>query len=124
MMHRIIAICLLTALLMNTFSRVAVYSGFKRNRQYIAKTLCENRNKPQLHCNGRCYLAKKIKQAEEKEKRQEEQDQKPVLPAALLSDTLNVLADFFKILRLFPGGTERLVFPRAGVEIFHPPPVC
>ena len=30
------------------------------NREYIAKTLCENRNKPKLNCNGKCQLMKKM----------------------------------------------------------------
>lgn len=40
-----------------------------------------------MHCNGRCYLAQKIKQTEEKEKKQERENQKSsyheVIPAAL-----------------------------------------
>ena len=39
------------------------------NKKYIASTLCINRYKPQLKCNGKCFLAKKIKEAE---KNQEE----------------------------------------------------
>jgi hypothetical protein len=34
----------------------------------ISKTLCENRNKPKLHCNGKCYLAKQLKKEEKKDK--------------------------------------------------------
>lgn len=30
------------------------------NYDYISKTLCENKNKPQEHCNGHCYLNKNI----------------------------------------------------------------
>jgi hypothetical protein len=40
---------------------------FKLNREYIAKVLCENRDKPQMHCNGKCYLAKRLKQQQEKQ---------------------------------------------------------
>lgn len=35
------------------------------NKQYISQTLCENRNTPQLHCEGKCYLAKRVVQAVE-----------------------------------------------------------
>ena len=49
-----------------------VYIGFKVNQSYIAKNICINRFNPGLHCNGRCYLMKKIKQAEENEKKQAE----------------------------------------------------
>ena len=30
------------------------------NYDYIAEQLCENRNKPILGCNGKCYVAKEI----------------------------------------------------------------
>jgi len=33
------------------------------NKEYIASVLCENRDKPALACNGKCYLEKQIKRA-------------------------------------------------------------
>jgi hypothetical protein len=33
------------------------------NKEYIAKNLCENRNKPKLNCNGKCHLMKQLKKA-------------------------------------------------------------
>lgn len=30
------------------------------NYNFIVKNLCENRTKPQLMCNGKCYLAKEF----------------------------------------------------------------
>lgn len=30
------------------------------NKEYIANVLCENRERPQLACNGKCYLSKKV----------------------------------------------------------------
>ena len=32
------------------------------NYDYIAMELCENRDKPYLECNGKCYLEKQIKE--------------------------------------------------------------
>ena len=32
------------------------------NYDYIATVLCENRDKPYLECNGKCYLEKQLKQ--------------------------------------------------------------
>lgn len=34
------------------------------NYDYIATKLCENRDKPTLACNGRCYVAKEIEKNE------------------------------------------------------------
>ena len=30
------------------------------NYDYIVKVLCENKDKPQLQCDGKCYLAKQL----------------------------------------------------------------
>lgn len=76
MFQRYIAILLIFCTLAANFTRLFVFAGFKLNQQYIASTLCENRDKPWLHCNGRCYFMKKIKAAQEKEKNTEQQTQK------------------------------------------------
>ncbi|MBS1683527.1 MAG: hypothetical protein JSS76_02160 [Bacteroidetes bacterium] len=43
---------------------------YEINKKMIADKLCVNRNNPSLHCNGKCYLSKQLKKAEENEKRQ------------------------------------------------------
>ncbi|WP_109413901.1 hypothetical protein [Pararcticibacter amylolyticus] len=67
-----------------SFSRMLVYAAFELNRNYIASTLCENRERPWLHCDGKCYLAKKMKQVEEKEKNEERQTQKNLIQDSFL----------------------------------------
>jgi hypothetical protein len=74
--RRVISFVLLLAVLSANFSRLYVYAAFGLNQKFISTNLCENRSKPWLHCNGHCYLMKKIKQAEEKEKSEERQTQK------------------------------------------------
>ncbi|WP_207533085.1 hypothetical protein [Desertivirga arenae] len=71
MIRKLTAFILILTLLSANFSRFFIYAGFVANKRFIASALCENRDKPQLHCNGKCYLMKKIKLAEEKEKNQE-----------------------------------------------------
>jgi hypothetical protein len=39
---------------------------YNLNKEYIVSTLCENRDKPELACNGKCYLQTKIEQSEQK----------------------------------------------------------
>src|SRR5690606_11041889 len=73
MLIKPISIVLLISLLSANLSNVLVFAGFKMNQAYIAKTLCENRDKPVMMCGGKCYLKKKLKQAEEKEQKQERQ---------------------------------------------------
>nr|WP_295926123.1 hypothetical protein [uncultured Dyadobacter sp.] len=66
-MRPLIAYILLLAIMLPTLSPWGTIAYFKLNREYIAKVLCENRNRPQMRCNGKCYLAKKLKQQQEKQ---------------------------------------------------------
>jgi hypothetical protein len=47
-----------------------VYAGFEVNSKYIAETLCVNKSRPWMHCNGKCYLMNKLKQQKENSKSQ------------------------------------------------------
>jgi hypothetical protein len=38
------------------------------NQANISKTLCENRNQPKKHCDGKCYLKKQMTKDEKKDK--------------------------------------------------------
>ncbi|CAM3304579.1 hypothetical protein ZORO111903_19095 [Zobellia roscoffensis] len=39
------------------------------NYSYIVTNLCENRDRPMLHCDGKCFLAKQLaKESSEKQK--------------------------------------------------------
>jgi hypothetical protein len=74
MVKRGLAILLILSLTISEFQRAFIYAGFKINQRYIAKTLCINRYRPQMHCNGQCYFMRKLKAAEENEKKQNEKD--------------------------------------------------
>lgn len=41
---------------------------FKVNQSFIASELCENKDKPQMHCNGRCHLKKELDRDAQQEK--------------------------------------------------------
>ncbi|WP_026998102.1 hypothetical protein [Flectobacillus major] len=69
MVNKLIAILLLILLNIPLFSKWSFVVYYQVNKSYIAKELCINRNKPQLHCDGKCFLAKKLKAAEEKEQK-------------------------------------------------------
>ncbi len=74
MLKRSIALLLIVCTTSANLTVLFVFAGFNLNQRYIAATLCENRNKPWLHCNGHCYLMKKIRLADENEKKQNAKD--------------------------------------------------
>jgi hypothetical protein len=57
---------LLLSITLPTLSPWGTIAYFHFDRDYIAKVFCENRTRPQLNCNGKCYLAQKLKQQQEK----------------------------------------------------------
>lgn len=40
---------------------------YQLNYGYISEKLCENKAKPKLQCNGKCYLKKQLKKTSEQE---------------------------------------------------------
>ena len=61
-LKKIIAIFALAGILLQTFSQVVIVAEYYANKDYIAKNLCENRDKPMMHCDGKCCLRKKLAQ--------------------------------------------------------------
>lgn len=120
MFRRVISLFLLLAVVSANFSRLFVYAGFGINQKYIASNLCENRSKPWMHCNGRCYLMKKIKQAEEKEKSDERQTQKSLFQESyfVVSSEIKFYAQLLQV--VVTPYRSNFQTPNFGV-IFRPP---
>lgn len=62
------------SLLVQVLSGSLIVLNYEVNQSYIIEKFCENTDKPQLKCDGKCHLAKQIK---------EDTDQKSETPASL-----------------------------------------
>ena len=60
-----IAVILILALFLKPVLPVIEYTF---NYEYISKVLCINKDKPAMHCNGKCHLMKELAKAAETEK--------------------------------------------------------
>ena len=60
---------------------------YAMNFDYIANVLCENKAKPEMHCNGKCHLMKQLANASEAEKPASEHQKKSVSTFELFCDT-------------------------------------
>jgi hypothetical protein len=49
--------------------------NFYLNQKDIAAIECVNKNRPEMHCNGKCYLAKQLKKADAELESQKEKQQ-------------------------------------------------
>lgn len=66
--HKSIAFLLLLAFFTSTFSRLFVVADYYVNTERYYKN-CENKARPQLKCNGKCQMAKKVQEEEKKEQK-------------------------------------------------------
>ncbi|NCD69925.1 hypothetical protein [Mucilaginibacter agri] len=85
MKNRFLCILLLFGLFSAQFSQYFVVAGFDLNQKYIAEKFCVNKARPWMHCNGRCYLMKKLKQSADKEKAAERENQKNSFQVAIIT---------------------------------------
>jgi len=120
MFKRGLALLLITCTLAANFSRLFVFAGYQLNQQYIASTLCVNKSRPWLHCNGRCYLMKKIQQAEQKEKSAEQQTQKNLFQEAFLTTTENLTFNS-QLLRVIASPYKALSPQAVTIMLLRPP---
>ncbi|MBJ6146438.1 hypothetical protein [Hymenobacter sp. BT559] len=78
---------LILLVLLQTFSREVLVVDFTLNRAIITARFCVNKTRPQLHCDGKCYFAKQLKQQEERENKAPNplKEQVEMLPVAFQS---------------------------------------
>lgn len=73
-----VAFILVLTYLMYLIQPIFILIDFKVNQNYISKELCENRETPELECNGKCYLMKKLEKAVGKVQKIENNKELPV----------------------------------------------
>lgn len=106
---------------------MGVVVWFKANQDYIAKEFCENKDKPEMHCNGKCYLKKQLKKVDDATQGNQQQSQdkktKTELPEFITSVNdwaPNTLYTDIQIIRYnCYCNNYQYSF---GASIFHPPP--
>jgi hypothetical protein len=66
LLQKVVAILLLFALAVQGTSQLAVLAGYELHKNYIAQVLCINRDRPAMHCDGKCYLMKKLREDQQR----------------------------------------------------------
>lgn len=120
-MRRIVAVVLMTLFLFQALEVAYIYVNFKINQTRIAETLCINKNKPELNCNGCCQLKKELKEQKERE----EQKEDFVFPEKTIVYTnLNwtVSIGYYPTINILKFAQKESFYIQNGVHgIFHPP---
>lgn len=108
-------------------AKMGIIAWYQANKDYVAKELCVNKDKPQMHCNGKCYLKKQLQKVDKEQSGDKEQpvkSQKSELPVFIVTEgqlipyisTSSEVKKHSKYIAL--KGVDPLR------SIFHPPPVC
>ena len=101
-----------------------VYLDYEFNKEFIIKNYCVNKNRPQLHCDGKCYLAKKLKAAQE---RDEEKSLQNFVEKLLTENFVHHISFEFEIIsKAFILEVKNYLYlsipyPSPNLSIFQPP---
>lgn len=106
-----------------TLLKVAVFSNWQANRDYIAQNLCENRQDPKSDCEGNCQLVKEAEKTTE--------GHSPVIPARAIENINLEVFDCVKTTPEIPGIVKEIIpafsfiseitNPLFSKGFFHPP---
>lgn len=69
---KLISIFLLFGILSNCLNYWVLSTSYTLNKAYISSVLCTNKDKPELHCEGKCFMDIKLKELEQKNKHEQE----------------------------------------------------
>lgn len=113
----------LTCFILQNTSQIWIITSFYIQRDFIAKTLCENRFNKDSQCDGKCFLTHELK---ENNKKQEEQFPDLKVQELQLFSAPYALADLFQ--NKFLNSDSKIHIPDSigicseiAFSIFHPP---
>lgn len=122
MWKQITAAIFLVAFLAQTFNKAVIVIDFYSNQKYIAENLCINKDKPQMHCCGKCQLCKRLKQEDNKDKQNPErrnENKNEVLSSRSFFATCNFSRILIADLKYTSYRNDKTV--DRSIPVFHPP---
>ena len=124
-LHSIARFVVVLALVASTQGLLLVQGAWLVNQDWIAETLCVNRDRPEMECDGKCQLADRMEQMEHGPHRHDQ------APTPLLELALSVRAHVADRVRVPTPHGEAAgdVFARLAIDtgreasqgVFHPP---
>jgi len=123
--HKLAALIFLAAFFAQTFSSAFIIVDYYAYTNSYAKD-CINKSKPEMHCNGKCQMMKKIAKEEKKSQNNPETNSNNKNEITLFAESF-----FAKITQTFiiennskitPSTTSDKTIDRS-FDIFHPPQI-
>ncbi|MBP5982209.1 MAG: hypothetical protein KA734_00680 [Fluviicola sp.] len=87
-MRILIAFSFVAVLLSKTLFSLFWQVNFYWNQKEIAAIECENKNRPEMNCNGQCYLAKQLQKADEELAQKKSHNERSVLQLKSIESVL------------------------------------
>ncbi len=119
-LKKLIAVILTLGIIANSFGYLVISSAYKINKAYISSVYCTNKNNPQLHCEGKCFLDIKLKEHEQKNKKAEEHLKRVIDTVSLPVKALVCATVELELLQSHPPYLLQYPVDKAS-SIFHPP---
>jgi hypothetical protein len=123
-MKILVSLLLIVCLGCQSMARFSIMALYQVNKDYISKNLCENRAKPQMKCNGKCYLRKQLKKAEGAEHNGQQptkSDKYESLVYCLPVATYTVAQHFTPVLSVHNPLGQHMYNGGLSPSVFHPP---
>ncbi len=124
MKTRIYSIFFLAVLILYVLRPVLPFVEYALNKDYIAKNLCVNRDKPKSCCQGKCHLNKQLAKSDESSdtaKSESSQKQHKTQIDEFLKTQLCIEGDFDAVAKSYPVFIQPQVPVRFASAIFVPP---
>ena len=102
-----------------SFETAIISLNFNLNQEFFA-SICDNKDKPEMNCNGKCHLKKQIKKHEKEKSDQKNLTQKEF---ELFIQCLDILKEKQVISnqKHLISYTESLHISQYFFDVFHPP---
>ena len=118
--RKIVATFLLIGIVINCFNHWLLFSTYSFNKAYIATVLCTNKDKPELHCEGKCFMDIKLKDLEQKNKHDQENLKRMIETIAPTTANLLPLSYEIALLEKVSHFVQKKPIGKT-IAIFHPP---
>lgn len=120
MLKKILIYLIIICTVSNGFMQLVIYSGYKMNKEYLTSVFCINKAHPELHCDGQCFLAKKLKDLDNKNKQTQDQ-LKRVIEAEPEFQVLAINHQIHYFIIKSESGYLEKPIKDLSISIFHPP---
>ena len=123
LVNKLFALFFLLIFLALQLGKVIIVADYYTNTNKYAKN-CINKARPQLHCNGKCQMMKKIREQEKKEKEEAEKKSENKIDKIICQFTFSEAHEYFVINDNSPKKhilENNIKLTRFEKSVFHPP---